>query len=50
MVVFVSADYAGRDWPRLERRATFGRAVRESGVYVLPARFDDSKLPGLRTM
>src|SRR6266851_726200 len=47
VVVFVSADYAGRDWTRLERRAAFSRAVTEAGVYVLPARFDDSELPGL---
>ena len=47
VVVFVSADYAARDWTRLERRAAFSRAVREAGVYVLPARFDDSALPGL---
>ena len=46
-VVFLSADYAGRDWSRLERRAAFSRAVAEAGVYVLPARFDDSELPGL---
>jgi TIR domain len=47
VVVFVSADYTGRDWTRLERRAAFSRAVVEAGVYVLPARFDDSELPGL---
>jgi len=47
VVVFLSTDYAGRDWTRLERRAAFGRAVAEAGVYVLPARFDDSELPGL---
>ncbi len=47
VVVFVSADYAGLDWTRLERRAAFSRAVAEAGVYVLPARFDDSELPGL---
>ena len=47
VVVFISADYAGRDWTRLERRAAFSRAVAEAGVYVLPARFDDSELPGL---
>lgn len=46
-VVFVSAGYAGRDWTRLERRAAFSQAVIEAGVYVLPARFDDSELPGL---
>jgi hypothetical protein len=47
VVVFVSADYAGRDWTRLEHRAAFSQAVIEAGVYVLPARFDDSELPGL---
>jgi len=47
VVVFLSTDYAGRDWTRLERRAAFSRAVAEAGVYVLPARFDDSELPGL---
>ena len=47
VVVFISADYAEGDWTRLERRAAFSQAVHESGVYVLPARFDDSELPGL---
>src|SRR5215469_16742853 len=27
VVVFISADYAGRDWTRLERRAAFSQAV-----------------------
>ncbi len=47
VVVFISADYAAGDWTRLERRAAFSRAVAEAGVYILPARFDDSELPGL---
>jgi len=47
VVVFVSADYAGRAWTRLERRAAFSQAVIEAGVHVLPARFDDCELPGL---
>jgi hypothetical protein len=47
VVVFISADYAGQDWTRLERRAAFSRAVTEAGAYLLPARFDDSELPGL---
>jgi hypothetical protein len=33
VVVFVSAEYAGADWTRLERRAAFSRAVAEAGVY-----------------
>ena len=47
VVVFVSAEYAARDWTRLERRAALARAVRERREYVLPARFDDTQLPGL---
>ena len=47
VVVFVSAEYAARDWTRLERRAALTRAVRERREYVLPARFDDTPLPGL---
>jgi hypothetical protein len=47
VVVFVSAEYAARDWTRLERRAALGRAVRERREYVLPARFDDTTLPGM---
>src|SRR5271169_6570713 len=47
VVVFMSAEYAARDWTRLERRAALARAVRERREYVLPARFDDTSLPGL---
>ena len=36
VVVFVSAEYAARDWTRLERRAALNRAVRERREYVLP--------------
>ena len=47
VVVFVSAEYAARDWTRLERRAALAQAVRERREYVLPARFDDTPVPGL---
>ncbi len=46
VVVFLSADYAGRDWTRLERRAAFGRAVAEAGVYVLPRGLTTANCPG----
>ena len=47
VVVFISADYAagaGPGWSAAPRSA--GRWPRP-GVFVLPARFDDSELPGL---
>jgi hypothetical protein len=47
VVMFVSADYARKDWTRLERRAALSRAARERREYVLPARFDHTALPGL---
>ncbi len=47
VVVFISADYAGSGWTRLERRAALDRAARERREYVLPTRFDDTSLPGL---
>ena len=47
VVVFISAEYAARDWTRHERRAALNRAVQEQREYVLPARFDDTQLPGL---
>jgi hypothetical protein len=47
VVVFISAEYAARDWTRLERQSALGRAARERREYVLPARFDDTPLPGL---
>ena len=47
VVVFVSAEYAAQARTRLERRVALGRAVRERQEHVLPARFDDTSLPGL---
>jgi hypothetical protein len=46
VVVFVSADYAAWDWTRLERRTALDQAARDRRAYVLPARFDDTALPG----
>ena len=46
-MVFISADYVTRNWTRHERQAALNRAVRERREYVLPARFDDTPLPGL---
>jgi len=47
VVVFIPAEYVERDWTQLERRAALDRAVRERRDYVLPARFDDTPVPGL---
>jgi len=47
VVVFVSKEHAARDWTNLERRVALSRAARERREYLLPARFDDTALPGL---
>jgi hypothetical protein len=46
-LMFISADYAEKAWTRHERRSALARAV-EQDEYVLPARFDDTELPGFR--
>jgi hypothetical protein len=46
--MFISTDYAKKEWTIHERRSALARAINESGDYVLPARFDDTELPGLR--
>jgi hypothetical protein len=47
-VMFISAAYAKKPWTRHERRSALARALIEEREYVLPARFDDTVLPGLR--
>lgn len=47
-LMFVSADYAQKAWTTHERRSALARAIDDGGEYVLPARFDDTELPGFR--
>ncbi len=47
-VMFISASYAEKIWPTHERRSAFERAIETKEEYILPARFDDTPLPGLR--
>jgi hypothetical protein len=47
-VLFVSSAYAEKVWTNHERRSAQARALRENREYVLPARFDDTPIPGLR--
>ncbi|MBO9533768.1 MAG: TIR domain-containing protein [Solirubrobacteraceae bacterium] len=46
-LMFISEAYAAKSWTRHERRSALARAL-EQDEYVLPARFDDTELPGLR--
>lgn len=46
-IMFISKHYADKVWTRHERRAALARAMAERVEYVLPARFDDTEIPGL---
>ena len=46
-VVFISEDYASKVWTNLERRSAQARALEEHQEYILPARFDDTVIPGM---
>ena len=46
-VVFVSAAYAKKPFPRLERQAAQSKAIESDEPYILPVRLDDTPIPGL---
>jgi TIR domain len=46
-VMFISKHYAAKLWTSHERQSAQARAFAESREYILPARFDDSEVPGL---
>jgi hypothetical protein len=48
-VLFASDDYAKKVWATHERRSAQARALRSAEEYFLPARFDDTEIPGLRS-
>ena len=48
-VLFICAAYRDRLWTNHERQSAQARAFEENQEYILPARFDDTKIPGLRT-
>jgi hypothetical protein len=48
-IMFISAHYAEKVWTTHERKSAQERAIREKGIeYILPARFDDTVIPGIR--
>lgn len=48
-VIFISASYVKKMWTRHERRTALARALKEHGEYILPARFDDTPVDGIRS-
>jgi hypothetical protein len=47
-VLFASEHYARKVWTDHERKSAQARALREKEEYILPVRFDDTEIPGLR--
>jgi hypothetical protein len=47
-VLCASEAYAAKVWTTHERRSAQARALQASEEYVLPVRFDDTEIPGLR--
>jgi len=47
IVIFVSKHYAGKKWPDQEHKSARERAFNMQEDCILPARFDDTELPGL---
>ena len=48
-VLFISKHYADKVWTNHERQSAQARALEENREYVLPVRFDDTEIPGLRS-
>jgi hypothetical protein len=46
-IMFISPHYAKKLWPNHERESAQARAFSEHSEYILPARFDDTPVPGL---
>lgn len=46
-IMFISESYCNKLWTNHERVAMQSRAFQESQEYILPAKFDDTKIPGL---
>jgi hypothetical protein len=46
-VMFVSQHYVKKPWPKHERTHAQARALLAQEEYILPARFDDTEIPGV---
>ena len=46
-IIFISKNYEQKLWTKHELRNAQARAFKDSEEYILPARFDDTELPGL---
>ncbi len=47
VIMFCSENYAQKNWPNHERESALERLLTGEFEYILPARFDDTEIPGL---
>jgi hypothetical protein len=47
-ILFTSSDYADKVWTNHERKSAQARAISENREYILPVRFDETEIPGVR--
>lgn len=47
-VMFISKHYAAKLWTNHERQSAQARALQSKQEYILPVRFDDTEVPGIR--
>jgi hypothetical protein len=47
-VLFASRFYAKKLWTNHQRKSAQERAFKENSEYILPAKFDDTPIPGIR--
>ena len=46
-VIFISEHYKNKRWTNHERESAQARAFSENREYILPAKFDDTEIPGI---
>jgi len=49
VIIFVSKEYKEKIWTNHERQASQERALTEKNEYILPVKFDDTIIPGLKS-
>lgn len=48
-IIFISKSYSKKLWTTHELKAAQARAFNENSEYILPARFDDTEIPGIQS-
>lgn len=47
-IIFISKEYNEKVWTNFEKRTALSKEIKEKKEYILPARFDDTEIPGIR--